>query len=611
MASRGQVGARGLCMKRIFIGSLIAIAILLAAFIATPFLMSSGTVRDGISYRIEQLTGHEVEFTGDPSLSFSPFLGFEVSDLKLIDSTMPKEASPILTVEKVKAQLDLLPALLGNVEITNYQFLRPKMELRTFRNGTKTWTFKNSLLQEILVSTNENRSIQAENSQINRDIKNLNFGNLEIIDGIFTFEDEIAGTNETITSLNGMIIWPQSQDEMSIKGNGIWRGEGITTNATIEAPIEIMSGGESRIEAQLNSQPLTFTFNGNANMLADLFVQGEFEANTPSINRLASILKFDIGRISSSETWSVNGLLEATANNTNISEASFSIGENTATGVIRLSTDEIGKSRLDGTLAFENIDLVNYFNSLGLAESPIGDRPLKNNLEVDLRISSQTLNIAKVEMERVAAAVIIDSEGWTFDIGDASALEGKLIAKIGTRLSSDKQQSFLELKATDIDSESLTELVGEQLVSISGKSNFTVNVRTNQLQEGWINQGLNGTLEAEFKGGNLNGIDLNSLFPADETIDKSNIKAFSEDATTAFDTLNMKVFLNNGIASLSQTALQTGELKLQLIGDINLNKAIMDLQLQEVTEEGPKPERFLIKGSVASPSISLREGLTQ
>lgn len=598
-------------MKRIFIGSLIAIAILLAAFIATPFLMSSGTVRDGISYRIEQLTGHEVEFTGDPSLSFSPFLGFEVSDLKLIDSTMPKEASPILTVEKVKAQLDLLPALLGNVEITNYQFLRPKMELRTFRNGTKTWTFKNSLLQEILVSTNENRSIQAENSQINRDIKNLNFGNLEIIDGIFTFEDEIAGTNETITSLNGMIIWPQSQDEMSIKGNGIWRGEGITTNATIEAPIEIMSGGESRIEAQLNSQPLTFTFNGNANMLADLFVQGEFEANTPSINRLASILKFDIGRISSSETWSVNGLLEATANNTNISEASFSIGENTATGVIRLSTDEIGKSRLDGTLAFENIDLVNYFNSLGLAESPIGDRPLKNNLEVDLRISSQTLNIAKVEMERVAAAVIIDSEGWTFDIGDASALEGKLIAKIGTRLSSDKQQSFLELKATDIDSESLTELVGEQLVSISGKSNFTVNVRTNQLQEGWINQGLNGTLEAEFKGGNLNGIDLNSLFPADETIDKSNIKAFSEDATTAFDTLNMKVFLNNGIASLSQTALQTGELKLQLIGDINLNKAIMDLQLQEVTEEGPKPERFLIKGSVASPSISLREGLTQ
>ena len=73
----------------------------------------------------------------------------------------------------------------------------------------------------------------------------------------------------------------------------------------------------------------------------------------------------------------------------------------------------------------------------------------------------------------------------------------------------------------------------------------------------------------------------------------------------------MKVFLNNGIASLSQTALQTGELKLQLIGDINLNKAIMDLQLQEVTEEGPKPERFLIKGSVASPSISLREGLTQ
>lgn len=598
-------------MKRIFTGSLIAIAILLTAFIATPFLMSSDTVREGISYRLEKLTGHEVEFNGAPSLSFSPFLGVEVSDLKLIDASMPKEAAPILTVEKVKAQLDLFPAILGNVEITNYQFLRPKMELKTFKDGRKTWDFKNSVLQEILVSTNNNRNAQAGSTQTTQDIESLSFGNLEIIDGIFSYEDEITGSNETITGLNGTVLWQQSQDEMTIKGNGIWRGEGITTNATIDAPLEIMSGGQSSIEAQVNSQPLTFTFNGNANMLADLFVQGEFSASSPSINRLANILQFDIGQIDSSETWSANGTLEATANNTNISDASFSIGENSATGVIRLSTDEIGKSKLDGTLAFENIDLVNYFNSLGLSESPINNQPLKNNLDVDLRISSQTLNIQKIEMERVAAAIIIDSEGWIFDIGDASALEGKLVAKIGTRTSSDKQQSFLELKATDINSESLSELFEKQLVSVTGKSSFIVNVRTNQLQDGWVNEGLNGTLEAEFVGGELNGIDLNSLFPADRTLERSEIQGFTEDATTAFDTLKLKVFLNNGVATLSQTALTTGELKLQLIGDVNLNKALMDLQLQEVTNEGPSPDRYLIKGNASAPSISLREGLTQ
>ncbi len=588
-------------MKHIIKGTFFVLIIFSAIVIAAPFLVSTETVRRGIISKIEQLTGHKVTFQGDPSLSFSPFLGFEISDLELIDPNLPAEAKALLKVEKVKAQLDLFPTLLGKVEITQYQFLRPSLFLKTNGDGTKNWSFEKGSLKETIAIAIENRTNQKEAA-----FPEIKIGTLEIKDGIVIYEDEVSGKSDTITSLNGKVSWPDNHSDADIVGNGIWRGEGITTSATIQNPIEIISSGESNLFVELNSQPVTFTFDGSANMLANLFVKGNFEANTPSINRLAEVIELDVGDLNSTEEWNVQGVLEATALNTNLSEATISIGENTATGVIRFSTDEADQSKLDGTLAFENIDLVNYFKTLGLAGSQINTPQISDNFNVDLRISSQTINIGEINMEKVAAAIIIDNEGWTFDIGDATAFNGKLVAKLGKRLADKKEQAFLDVSATNMDSESISNLLGEKLIDISGKTTFTASVRTNQLEDGLVNSGLNGSISGKFLEGEVKGINLIELFPPEEPDTPANIIGFDENTSTPYDTIEFKLFSNNSVASLSQTSLETGNLKMQLIGEINIFKGTMDLQLQQVTKEGPKEKRYLIQGNTANPLVSLK-----
>ena len=589
-------------MKRLVKGTLFVLLLIAACLAAIPFLVSSQTVRNGITAKIEEVTGSKVTFQGDPSLSFSPFLGFEISDLELASPENSDDQTALLKVEKVKAQINLLPALSGNVEITEYQFLRPRFFLKTDENGKSNWKFSKGKFRNAIEAAFENRT-----NQTTKGLPDLTVGNLLITDGILLYQDTLSNTEETITGMNGMLSWPQADKELDLSGNGIWRGEGITTNLNITNPIEIFSGGESNVTLDLNSQPISFTFDGMANMFSNLFVKGELEANSPSIKRLAEVLKIDLGDFTSSDPWSAQGKLEATSNNTNLSEASFSIGEDSATGVIRLSSNELQKSKLDGTLAFEQIDLVNYFNALGAKPDKIINPTLVKDLNIDLRVSSESINIGTITLDRVAAAIIVDEQGWTFDIGDANAFDGKLIAKLGERIDEDKRQAFLELSATDMDAQSISNLFASKVFGISGRTSFAANVRTNKLSEGMLNSGINGTFSGEFKEGQIKGIDLTDLITKTANELAKEPFALRENASTSYQQMNAKLFLNNGIATLSQTNLETQTAKIQAIGDINLYQQTLDIQLQEIAEDKPKPYRYLFKGSVFKPVVTFQD----
>jgi uncharacterized protein involved in outer membrane biogenesis len=202
----------------------------------------------------------------------------------------------------------------------------------------------------------------------------------------------------------------------------------------------------------------------------------------------------------------------------------------------------------------------------------------------------------------------VDEQGWTFDIGDAYAFDGKLIAKLGERIDEDKRQAFLELSATDMDAQSISNLLASKEFGISGRTSFAANIRTNKLSEGLLNSGINGTFSGEFKEGQIKGIDLTDLITKTANELAKEPFALRENASTSYQQMNAKLFLNNGIATLSQTNLETQTAKIQAIGDINLYQQTLDIQLQEIAEDKPKPYRYLFKGSVFKPVVTFQDG---
>lgn len=576
------------------LGTLAVLAMLLiGTMISLPFVVSSETVRNGIITTIQDLTGRTVSFSGDPAVTINPFLGIEITNLIIEDEKSGDSAIPLLNVERMQAKLDLLPALIGNVTISEYRLIRPQLNLRVYEDGLANWKLENGFFKD----TSE--------QEVDTEFSDKQLGTIFIEDGKIIYEDSIAGEIEEITNLEATFKWPTINSELNTKGNAILRGENIDFTAEINSPFELFGGGVSDVYGNLNSKPLTAEFDGEANTTADIvYVNGNVEANSPSLARLSDFLRLDLGLTNLAGEWKINGKLEGTHDSSTFTDASVTILGNEGDGTIRLALDELNNAEISGTLAFNTIDASPYMT--GAPETVEKDtfEGRFKNINMDLRVSANNIQFGELNLESVAAVLGIQEENWVLDIGYSEAFEGTIIAKLGERIEEDTSQSFLELTARDLEPSALTTYFEKPALNFNGKTDIDANLRTNTMPEGSFLKGLNGTLNATITNGSIEGINLLSLLNTEEESQNEGIGK----GQTDFEKLELNAFLNNGIASIGQANAFFPDSKVQLIGDINFVDSGIALTAQKVSENGPEKERLFIGGTLKNPLLSLRKG---
>ena len=337
-------------MKRVLIAMAVLVLLASGVISAIPFFVSSDTVRSKILHRIQELTGRAVAFRGNPSVSLSPFLGIEITDLIIADPHAGLDEAPLLKVELVRAKLNLLPALSGNAEITKYELIRPRLNLRTYSDGKTNWRFEKGDLYEALQQGVE--TIPEGDPQHN----GIRLGEFKILDGQILYQNKLADHTETISNINGEFLWDNTSEASRIAGHGVWQGEAIESDIQVENLITLLAGGKSELAIVFKSTPLEFNFSGSASMHPDFYMTGELKSASPSLPRVFELLNLKTGYFGSLDNVTAHGILSATAGDMTLSEAQISIGESDATGVVRLSRNEDDFIKFDGTLAFDDID---------------------------------------------------------------------------------------------------------------------------------------------------------------------------------------------------------------------------------------------------------------
>lgn len=577
-------------MKKIIAGFIAVLVILGFLIISGPFVISSDVIGAKLTAKLESLTGKKVTFESNIKLSYIPYMWLQVSSLKLTDDQASEGEPAFLEVEQVNTQIELLPLLTGRIELSEFTLLRPKLNLKTTTGGVNNWTSSQGEISRAISTTYDNRLNNTEN-----DITQATLGSLDVKDGIITYNNLIDDSQEQITNINGTLSWPAIDNSTSISSNGIWRGELFTLTAEIADPLEIISGGESNIDFEIDSQPIAINFSGMANMLSNLFISGDIETSTPSIKRLAETFGFDAGDQSDIQNWNASGKLEASATKMDLTDGVFTVGDNSATGILQLINEENLNSKLIGTLAFQEINLPFYFERI---KGTNDFKPISiKNLDVDLRLSTQTLNLGSITLEDVAASIILNESGWNFDIGNSTAFDGIVTAKFGQSIKESSRQSFLNVKTDNINIGNLLQTtLGEKELSVTGEGNFKTNLRTNSLQGDFLNLELNGDVDGTITSGSLIGIDLPALLNQNETIGELELEGFDKTKITPFDSFQTKFFLNKGIANLAQTELTIADQIIRLSGKIDLQTGDLNLQAQEVKEGIPQLLRLQISG---------------
>ncbi|MEM9332786.1 MAG: AsmA family protein, partial [Pseudomonadota bacterium] len=535
---------------------------------------------------------------GDPSVSFNPFLGIEISDLTISDPMANEGDPPLLDASKVQAQLEIIPALFGQIKISQYLLVRPRLNLKVYSDGNSNWHFKQGDLHDAYRETQD--SLQSETSATP---VSAGLGTFLIDDGTVSYEDAITGQTENITSINGTILWPSTDQSAKSNSTAIWRGEIVASQFELSKPLELMAGGETDANISFESAPAAIEFRGSANMLSDLFVKGEIELNTPSLRRFSEFFVTDFTDFYLPGTIDLSGEIEATGDAMRLTDAQINIAGHNASGVISLGWDEVDNASIDGTLAFDTIDLSSFIEDNSETIEQLTAPGEAKGIKVDLRISANSIDVGFLELSQVAAAVNVAGDNWTFDVGDSQTLGGNLIARIGERQEQDGPLVLMEVTATDVDAASVSELFPERLIGMTGKGNFNASLRSKTFAGLLGVSGLNGSLTTSLENGSITGIDIPFL------LSRSNDKPIGAELgdKTDFQNARFNFFISNGIASISQSTIDGEQSKIQMIGRVDLRQGNLALRAQEITDGAPEPERLFIGGTLKAPLVSLKK----
>lgn len=572
-------------MKRLIFTSLIIIIAIIVAILTLPFFISSDAVRAQLIERAKQITGREMQFSGTPKVSVSPFLGIEINDVVFRDQFNGEGSKPILQMPKLKGRLSIAAALSGEVAFSEFQFVRPVFNLKIYSTGQSSWHFPEGKVWDALAKAQKLNSEQKPDEAIDvSKLEALNIGSFSILDGIVEYENEISGGVEKFTNINASFIWNNTIAPWTFNGSSIWRGDLMQLEVNTKQPLLLMAGGISELSLDVKSEPLNFNFSGEANNVSSLYYSGDIIASSPSLRRLLNFMGRELDADSSLGQFDIKGKLSGTFAQMKVEDASVSLDGNESKGNISYISTDTGTSRLSGTLAFSKFDLAPYLrdtpSDTAIRGAGLGVLKQLDEFEMDLRISSTTVLCGPFNLENFAGGVIAKNGTLLIDIGSADYAEGNIVGSINAAINENEVSLGTNLNLTDVNSALLLPTETNAKILPAGKGNIEVQLRTTGEDKVMLTRNLTGKASIEIKDGTLIGVDLNSMKLATaENPSEEKKTAIGENAqSTNFSKFMIGVMVNRGVGWITQSTIETQDLKTNLVGKLDLHLGTLALR---------------------------------
>lgn len=565
---------------------------LIVAGLSIPKLLSTTYVKQRIADQLQQLSGRQVELTGSSSISLRPYLGVSYNNVVFSDPD-DAEGQPLISIEELKAKLDLFAALFGEAKLSQVEFIRPYFRLRVGQNGQRNWLPDKGLLGEQLADEQTDSS--------------LRLGSLKIEDGIVEYSDEQSRHSWQLTAVNAQVNWPKTDATAKLNMESVWNGEIIGVSASFADPVALLRGGVSTVSVSINSKPLTLTLDGESNSDIGSTI-GKFSLNTPSPKRLIDWLGWNLPVAGMVGAFSITGDADFRDDNLEFQEATVSIDEHQGTGRLQLARQEEQIFAITGTLAFKSIELPDLQSLL----VPAGDNAeetarlnlsFTDNLALDVRLSSDTATSGSFTMNNLAAAALVRDGSASFDIGAAEALGGTVAGSISLRTLEESIEAAADFSLSDIDLELLTQSYKDNGVSLQGKGNAGFKLKSTGRDLSSLIERLNGEGNIRAKNGELTGLDLPDLLANTEAGSDSVVRVSA--GTTSYDDLKLEFFVANGTAFLRDSGLNSSAIDMTLKGRADLVRRSLALRgtigapAQQATDMPGLP--FFVGGTDTSP----------
>lgn len=571
----------------------ILVGVIALVLVAMPRFLSGDLVKQRISSQLEEITGLPVRLDGEGSISLNPFLGVSYHSVSF--GTPPtSEASPLLSMERMRARLSLASAFWGTVNFTEITFVRPRLVLRVDTQGNRNWeSQKGSFAQQLELPLDQRPEA-------------VSFGLLSIEDGIVQYDNARAGIRHQITGLNGTLDWPAITSSTTVDLQGVWRGEIAALKLNAATPFELLRGGQSAVSVAFNSNPAQVTFDGMFGMNGSVDAEGDFTFETPSPSRLIDWFDRPIPASGAMGATRLSGSLIASAKGIEFPDIKVETGDHSGSGRLRLRPTANGPF-ISGTLAFDNFTLPDP--GLLATAAKVEGQPERIDLSyldgfgLDLRLSADAAFGAPFEMADVAAAAIIRQGRAAFEIGNASALGGNLAGSVSMQKTNGLGEFVADLSFSDVDLAQLSNIDSKRQVFLTGNGDAQLRLKSTGTSTAGLMLNLNGEGYVRAKDGTLRGINLNPVLTAARQGKRSPVPLMSGNMT--YRALNIAFSIANGSAFLRGSSMEAAAFDTTFNGQLDLLRQSLALRGEMITTDSATDPAiripFFVGGTTDTP----------
>ena len=599
-------------------------------FVALPSLVSTDLIRARLVQEISNWTGYGVEARQTPRISFFPTFTASLGDVT-IRNPWATDGAPFMQAERIEVDLSLLSALMGNIEFTETKIVRPRFvidePIKSLAEIGEALAKSDGRIGDVMREAKAAIEVNPAKPDMST-VSSQPFGRVRLEDAMVTFKRPINGAEEQISSISGVFDWPQTSGVASFQGKAIWHGEETEIDSSATRALLLLAGGTSPVQVNLSSTPLTLSFNGSANIAKDQFVEGTLSLTSPSLRRTLEWSKMSAIPGAPIGSFTLDASVSGSATRMKLDGLTATLNDNPAKGGIEIVLNKgTGPLGISGSLAFETLDLHSVFSGvMPLPDSPDSNAVINTDflkqLNLDLRVSTQKATAGTVNLSNVAATAQIRNGRAIFDIGDATAFDGSVAASFQLADEGDGAATGeLRLNGTDVNSAAIASLLGLGNRFELGKGTVSLLLRGPISRWSTALSNAKGTLSMRFGNGQIRSLDLDRLLSKAKT-DRFYSLNEKTDAWLAFDKLEIKANIMDGVAALETAQIQNKLGTLNFAGIVTLMSKSLALTgdfaapvaapapAEGAPADAPKPEptfnhtRFFIGGSWDNPFIS-------
>lgn len=466
----GRKGWRRVVGRRTLAVTAAAASLLVGGWFAVASTLSLGaaTARGELETRLSAITGQAVFIEGRTEFDLFPRPRLDLYDVR-VGGEAPGRS---LSIDQVRAELDLVDALLGHADIAALILIRPELAEIDHAPPSAAAAAPLGAAPAAEAAAEGARALDYARSALGRfeGVRQLELreGTLRAADG-----------STVLSSVNLRLDWPSRQDEARLAGSLVWNGQSAQIDTRLSRPVRFLGGETSALSLALVSPSLEASFEGEGSSGEEAAFDGTLRLSTPSLSRAVRWVGGaerpvpDIGPVTLETR-----IRHAPGARTALDPVRLALGEQSGHGVLEAAFPAGARPVFSGTLAFPALDLDRFTH--GIAPMPRHaldfQRPMAvsfiEDFDLDLRVSAAAAGLGDTALRQLAASVLFSGGIATLDIGDAEILDGRAQGRLTIDLSGPRPMARGRIDMVGVEAAGLASLAGMRSVSLAGRADL-------------------------------------------------------------------------------------------------------------------------------------------